>query len=841
LDPDLPKKETKKIIVSLSDAENVDSMAVPTATGWKITIDTKVEAPTKEDVYQTLVHEITHISQSMNGFLGYELLVSMEAARDLRKKYQEDLRTAPRKTKQTIRKIMEHRHPTKATEHEARLAELIYLLQKNQFAPALRYLYQEAEYYQNFDFRTLAKKATSLGVTREQLEGFRQYAQEQIDAKFEELYSYAQQNTATTGLGRNLFPALETVQALAPLLNLSVEPQRALAKQYYESLTPEQRERDYLTNWKYIQQLVGVAADARQAASLGEGFVGYHATTREGAANLLKNQTFDWNKLQKRDTGFYGKGFYLADTLKGAYNYTGILLKVTLQPGSRIFDGLDGKPNLWWAKPNATPPSYHQEFADYYWQKVMDYRHDAARADAAVQDLTPGTPEFHYLSMNYPSYITDWLRETDQADAVQWGPEVVVVNQDAIASIRRVAPPRAQKTASPLSDEGFIGQRWGSQGAGLLLTTGEKVLLLLRSGEVEEPGTWGLAGGAVRRDDRNGKFQDVKQAALQESQEEMGTVPPHRIVGQYAYQEPNFQYTTFIGQVAPKVAETWQPRLNWENDDYGWFSPEELKDLPLHFGATALLADKFDLVFSGQRRVARRAATSLPSLDALLASLPPELLEKRRQSLLEDAEKYKAFKAPTEAEIVREAKKQVMQQNPGLVKRVKQRRDPNDRTRALVEIDNAVDNLYPDVEEALLAQRQETAIRTAFERLYEEAVENLQGEEGVDCFRVMSLPAGQDPTTLQTLGVYWAHDESGAGEYFADDEQTRKQRGGITVMYRARVDVKNIDVVGTLAANLVDPQEAEVRFKSGAKIFVYDVFCLDGKCVDAGINDWRIC
>lgn len=502
LDPDLPKKETKKIIVSLSDTENVDSMAVPTATGWKITIDTQVEAPTKEDVYQTLVHEITHISQSMNGFLGYELSVSMDVVKDLYQQRKEDLHTSPRKTKQTIRRIMEHRHPTKATEHEARLVELIYLLQKNQFAQALNYLYQEAEYYQNFDFRTLAKKATSLGVTREQLEGFRQYAQEQIGIKFEEIYSYAQQNTATTELGRNLFRALEAIKALAPLLSISAEPYQSLVKQYYDGLTPEQRERDYLTNWKYIQRLVGETAEMRQAAPL---------------------------------------------------------------------------------------------------------------------------------------------------------------------------------------------------------------------------------------------------------------------------------------------------------------------------------------------------ATTLPSLDDLLASLPPELLENQRRSLLEDAEKYGAFKKPTEAEVLREAKKQVLQQNPDLVRRAKQRRDPNDRTRALVEIDNAVDNLYPDVEETLLAQRQETAIRTAFERLYEEAVENLQGEDGADCFRVMSLPAGQDPTTLQRLGIYWAHDEAGAGEYFADDEQQRKQRGDTNVMYRARIDAKSIDAVGTLAANLVDPQEAEVRFRPGTKIFVYDVFCLDGKCADAGINDWRQC
>ena len=156
------------------------------------------------------------------------------------------------------------------------------------------------------------------------------------------------------------------------------------------------------------------------------------------------------------------------------------------------------------------------------------------------------------------------------------------------------------RLAEPLYDEGFVGQRWGSQGAGLLLTTGEKVLLLLRSGEVEEPGTWGISGGAVRRDSDTGQHQDVKSAALQEAREEMGSLPPYRITGSWIYQEGSFRYTTFVGTVDPEVIDTWAPALNWENDDYGWFSHEELADLDLHFGVEALLVAKSELVFQGK-------------------------------------------------------------------------------------------------------------------------------------------------------------------------------------------------------------------------------------------------
>lgn len=155
------------------------------------------------------------------------------------------------------------------------------------------------------------------------------------------------------------------------------------------------------------------------------------------------------------------------------------------------------------------------------------------------------------------------------------------------------------RSAEPLVDEGFVGQRWGSQGAGLLLTTGEKVLLLLRSDEVEEPGTWGISGGAVRRDSDTGAHQDLKSAALQEAREEMGRVPPHRIVGQWVYREGSFRYTTLVGLVDPDLPDQWEPRLNWESDDFGWFTIEEVAELDLHFGVVALLEARPELVFGG--------------------------------------------------------------------------------------------------------------------------------------------------------------------------------------------------------------------------------------------------
>lgn len=130
--------------------------------------------------------------------------------------------------------------------------------------------------------------------------------------------------------------------------------------------------------------------------------------------------------------------------------------------------------------------------------------------------------------------------------------------------------------------------RWGNQGSGILFTTGEQVLLLQRSREVEEPGTWGIPGGAIPQTS-TGKFMDPLSSARREVREEMSKVPAHTIIDKHIYREPKFQYTTFLAQVNPRKALAFRPSLNWENDYYGWFTEGELEELDLHFGVAEAL------------------------------------------------------------------------------------------------------------------------------------------------------------------------------------------------------------------------------------------------------------
>lgn len=147
-----------------------------------------------------------------------------------------------------------------------------------------------------------------------------------------------------------------------------------------------------------------------------------------------------------------------------------------------------------------------------------------------------------------------------------------------------------EDASSFFEDVGFndTGDRWGNAGSGILFTTGTRILLLLRSDSVEEPGTWGIPGGAIPQK-RSGEFEDAYISAKREVREELGSVPVHRVVDQYVYQENNFQYTTFIAEVDPSVEETLHPRFNWENDDYAWISLDELGAYDLHFGTLEVL------------------------------------------------------------------------------------------------------------------------------------------------------------------------------------------------------------------------------------------------------------
>lgn len=166
----------------------------------------------------------------------------------------------------------------------------------------------------------------------------------------------------------------------------------------------------------------------------------------------------------------------------------------------------------------------------------------------------------------------------------------------ALGAAGLVALAGAARGARAFGHEGH----WGNAGAGVLLTTGTKVLLLLRSEEVTEGGTWGTPGGAIEED------EDPIDAALRETEEEAGLfLDPDEVefVGSVVYQSPgsSFRYITSVIRVPPEVARR-RLELNWESEDAAWVTRAWLmrSKEDLHPGLQSKLDELLPLAFGAR-------------------------------------------------------------------------------------------------------------------------------------------------------------------------------------------------------------------------------------------------
>lgn len=129
-----------------------------------------------------------------------------------------------------------------------------------------------------------------------------------------------------------------------------------------------------------------------------------------------------------------------------------------------------------------------------------------------------------------------------------------------------------------LKETGF----WGRRGAGCILysrNTG-RFLLPLRSGNVLEPYTWGVWGGAVD------PGTEVEESVRREVVEETGFQGEVELVAlcDFHDEDSGFRYHNFIGV----IDDEFEVELNWESDDAQWFEQGQWPD-PLHYGLAYLL------------------------------------------------------------------------------------------------------------------------------------------------------------------------------------------------------------------------------------------------------------
>lgn len=129
-------------------------------------------------------------------------------------------------------------------------------------------------------------------------------------------------------------------------------------------------------------------------------------------------------------------------------------------------------------------------------------------------------------------------------------------------------------------DQGHM--HWGNNGAaGLMLRhvdpSGQsRYLLQHRSPNVMEGNTWSIPGGALD------SHESPEEGALREAQEEMGRFPYVNVTHKNTVDHGGWAYHTVHGDV-PQTFHAGGER-GWEQGDAGWFTPEEIDQLPLHSG-----------------------------------------------------------------------------------------------------------------------------------------------------------------------------------------------------------------------------------------------------------------
>jgi 8-oxo-dGTP pyrophosphatase MutT (NUDIX family) len=157
-----------------------------------------------------------------------------------------------------------------------------------------------------------------------------------------------------------------------------------------------------------------------------------------------------------------------------------------------------------------------------------------------------------------------------EADDVEKDDEYYAQNYDE---------PEHQKA---LDQTGF----WGKQAAGAIImakSTG-RILLSFRSGQVEEPHTWGVWGGAI--DDG----ETPLAGAYREASEELGSIRVEHAVPLYVFKSGSFQYSNFLFIVGDEFSPNPSEEHSWETEGYDWVEFGNWPS-PLHPGLEALFGD----------------------------------------------------------------------------------------------------------------------------------------------------------------------------------------------------------------------------------------------------------
>ena len=182
----------------------------------------------------------------------------------------------------------------------------------------------------------------------------------------------------------------------------------------------------------------------------------------------------------------------------------------------------------------------------------------------------------------------------------------IIAGLTAVGSLKRQIGSFSGRKSS-LDKLGF----WGSEAAGIMLVCPQDNTILLghRSRRVREPGTAGIFGGKVDPWDSS-----PMDAAVRETEEETGGLPPGQFIGQFVFTAPNFKYTTYVYELSLSEKMGWEPILNWENDNAIWYNLQNVKadeiDTPVHFGVMHIMNNHFNELLNMMSEERKRSGSA---------------------------------------------------------------------------------------------------------------------------------------------------------------------------------------------------------------------------------------
>ena len=146
------------------------------------------------------------------------------------------------------------------------------------------------------------------------------------------------------------------------------------------------------------------------------------------------------------------------------------------------------------------------------------------------------------------------------------------------------------------------GGFWGSKASGILPIAKDtgKILIGLRSQDVNEPLTWGNFGGAIGLADDGSEEDELSPSdnARKEMMEEIAYTGSMKVVDSYVFEKDDFIYYNFLGIISNQhdISKD-NTQLNWEVDELKWVELDELVNHPdLHFGIQGLLDNSYDQI-----------------------------------------------------------------------------------------------------------------------------------------------------------------------------------------------------------------------------------------------------